>query len=362
MAEPEDQSERTEAPTPRRLEKAREEGQVPSSREVHTLLLFATATLLLAVAGSPAAALLRELAWASFGHVDAVSPESDAIREALLSMLRPTALLLIVPLLSLALAAILASALQNAIVWNATALQPKAERISPLAGARRLFSLRTLVEFAKSLAKLAVAVSAAAIALYPAIDLIRASPEIAPEPFASLLHRLILRLAVAICLAVAILAALDYAWQRADFMRRMRMSRRDIREELKETEGDPLVRQRLRAIRMERARRRMMAEVPKATVVVTNPVHYAVALRYRQGHDLAPQVVAKGTDLMAQRIRDLARAHGVPVIEDPPLARLLYATAELGRPIPPAHYEAVARVIALVLRLGQPRSAPEGSA
>ncbi len=361
MAEHEDQSERTEEPTPRRLEKAREEGQVPSSREVHTLLLLATGTLLFAVAGSPAGALLRGLARASFERIASVGAGSDAILEGLLPMLLPATLLVLVPLASLALAAVLASALQHAIVWNATALQPKAERVSPLAGARRLFSLRTLVEFAKGLVKLAVAAAAAAIALHPELDVVRASPEIPPEGLASLLRSLVLRLAMAVCVAVALIAALDYAWQRADFLRRMRMSRRDIREEHKETEGDPLVRQRLRAIRMERARRRMMAEVPKATVVVTNPVHYAVALRYRQGRDAVPEVVAKGADLLALRIRELARAHGVPVVEDPPLARVLYATVEPGRPIPPAQYEAVARVIAFVLRLGRARTAPEGS-
>lgn len=353
MAEQREDAERTEEPTPRRLQKAREEGQVASSREVHTLFVLTAATLLLFAGGAPAAGLIGRILEASFARVAEVGAGAGAAVLPGIRELAPAALLVFLPPACLALAAVLASAVQNAIVWTGRTIAPQLSRISPLAGARRLFSRRTLVELGKNLAKLAVAALAAGVAVWPDLDLLAATPALEPAAFAARLAALVLRLFVAVCVAVVLIAILDYAFQRAEHVRQLRMSRRDIREEHRETEGDPLVRQRLRAIRMERARRRMMAEVPKSTVVVTNPVHFAVALRYRQGRDAVPEVVAKGADLLARRIRELARAHGVPIVEDPPLARLLYAGADVGKPIPPAHYEAVARVIALVLRLGQ---------
>lgn len=359
MAEHEEQGERTEEPTPRRLEKAREEGQVASSREVHNLFLLGVATLLLATAGQPAGRAVADLMRRMFLQVADVGGDGT-VAASLLPLLLPALLIILVPALGFAVAAVLASAVQNAIVWNTKTLAGGLSRLSPVAGARRLLSLRTLIEFGKSVAKLAIATGAAVIALYPELGRVRTSPELAPEQFGRSVHVLTLRLLIAVCVAVALVAAVDYVYQRHDFLKRMRMSRRDIREEHKESEGDPLIRQRLRAIRMERARRRMMAEVPKSTVVVTNPTHYAVALRYRQGKDAVPEVVAKGVDAMASRIRELARAHGVPIVEDPPLARILYATVELGKPIPPAQYEAVARVIAFVMRLGRTSPRQDG--
>ncbi|GBD43171.1 Flagellar biosynthetic protein FlhB [bacterium HR40] len=353
MAEHEEPSERTEQPTPRRLEKAREQGQIASSREVSTLFVLTAATLLLATAGPTAAELLAAVMRASFTRVAELGGEEDAVA-ALLPSLFPAGLLVLVPAAAFAIAALLAAAAQNAIVWTPHHLAPKLSRLSPLEGARRLLSRRNAAEFAKSLLKLVAAVSVATTILWPEIPTLRASSEFEIMVLARKLDEIVFKLLIAICAVSAIIAGLDYAFQRFDLLRRLRMSRRDIREELKETEGDPLIRQRLRAIRMERARRRMMAEVPKATVVVTNPTHYAVALRYRQSEDAVPQVVAKGVDRMAERIRDLARAHGVPVIENPPLARILYATVEPGKPIRPEQYEAVARVIALVMRLGRP--------
>ena len=165
---------------------------------------------------------------------------------------------------------------------------------------------------------------------------------------------------VAACLALV--AGLDFAYQRLEFLKQMRMSRRDIQDEHKQSDGDPMIKQRLRQLRMEKARRRMMAEVPGATVIVTNPTHYSIALRYVAGETPAPKVVAKGTDELALRIRAVARAHDVPVIESPPLARVLYRSVELGALVPPEHYQAVAEIIGHVLRLRPAaRDIPDGT-
>ena len=163
------------------------------------------------------------------------------------------------------------------------------------------------------------------------------------------------RLLLAIAAVLAVVAVLDWLHQRQRFMGEMRMSRHDLRDEHKQTEGDPVIKQRLRALRQSRARRRMMAEVPKATVVVTNPTHVAVALRYDAVARTAPTVVAKGADLVARRIRETAAAHAVPIVEIPPLARALHAAVEIGQTIPEAHYQAVAQVIGHILRLRRPR-------
>jgi flagellar biosynthetic protein FlhB len=160
-------------------------------------------------------------------------------------------------------------------------------------------------------------------------------------------------LALASCAAV--LAAVDYVFTRQSYMQRMRMSRREIKEELRQSDGDPMVKAKLRQIRNERARRRMLQNVPNASVVITNPTHYAVALRYEQGETPAPVCLALGVDAVAQRIRDVAEEHNVPIVEDPPLARALFATAEIDQPIPREHYEAVAKVIGFVMRLARRR-------
>jgi flagellar biosynthetic protein FlhB len=175
-------------------------------------------------------------------------------------------------------------------------------------------------------------------------------------------YKLILRLLFGVLAVVTVLALFDYAYQRFAFMRSMRMSKQEVKEENKQAEGDPVIRARLRAIRMNRARKRMMAAVPKASVVITNPTHYAVALQYDMGDSGAPKVVAKGADLVAMKIREIAAEHDVPIVENPPLARALYAGVEIDREIPPEHYKAVAEIISYVFRLkGKLRPQPSAA-
>jgi flagellar biosynthetic protein FlhB len=236
-------------------------------------------------------------------------------------------------------------------MWTPKALTPKPERISPLAGVKRLLSAQTLAELVRSLVKLAL-VGWLVLALgRAAAGPILGAVELSVAGFLALLVDLGWRLFLALAVGTAVLAALDFLWQWHSLRSQLRMSRREIVEEHKHTEGDPLIKQRLRGLRLARARRRMLAEVPKATVVITNPTHFAVALRYDPQTAPVPVLIAKGTDRVAARIREAALAHGVPLVENPPLARLLHATVELGRAIPKAHYEAVAEVIGYVLRL-----------
>lgn len=321
-----------------------------------TLLLLAAAAAF-AFAGAPQAArTLATVGAALLREAHAVPADGAGLPRLGWSLLAALGLPLLLPLLLFLAAPVLAAVLQNAVVWTAEPLQPKLERISPLAGAQRLFSLRTLVELAKSVAKLALVATALVWLLRPELQRILTAGALAPAPLAALMAELAGRCLVGLAVTALLLAIVDYGHQHFEFMRRMRMSRQELLDELKQSDGDPHVRQRRRAIRLERARRRMMADVPRATVIVTNPTHYAVALRYRAGETAAPEVLAKGLDLLALRIRKIATGHGIPVIENPPLARALHAACEPGDLIPPAHYQAVAEIISYVLRLGERRA------
>jgi flagellar biosynthetic protein FlhB len=358
MAEDPDDGQKTEEPSQRRLDEARSKGQVASSREVNHALMLGAGALLIGVlgpgvAGDVAAALRRLLEQAHQTRLSAAELESGLI--ALLAQLGgallPAALLLVG-------AAIAGGLLQHGLIFSAAPLAPKFERLSPVAGVRRLFSLRSLIEFGKGVAKITLVGAAAVALLWPAGAKIARAAELDLGPLLGLVRDLALRLLAGAALLVGLIALPDLLYQRFEHRKRLRMSRRDLHDEFKQTEGDPTIKARLRNLRLERARRRMMAEVPKATVVVTNPTHIAIALRYDGAAMSAPTVVAKGLGGLAERIRAVARTHAVPVVRNAPLARALHAGVELGAEVPPAHYRAVAEVIGYVMRLRAGQHAP----
>lgn len=355
MAEETDQSQKTEAPSQKRLDDARERGQLVASREVTTLLFFGVAALLWTTVAAPSGIKLAALGKTLLAEAHLLRVDSSGLTPLALAVLAETGWALALPALALLAVPVLAAALQNAVVWTSEPLQPKFERVSPMAGAKRLFAARSAVEFLKNLIKIGMAGGALAYLLWPERQAMIASAALEPGPLLAYLGEILLRMLMVLALLTAILAVADYGWQWFDFMQQMRMSREEVREEHKESDGNPEIKQRIRMLRMERSRRRMMADVPKATVVIANPTHFAVALRYVAGETPAPQVVAKGVDALALRIRGLAEKHGVPVIENPPLARTLHAACELGELVPPKHYQAVAEVISYVLRLNETR-------
>lgn len=357
MAEEQDDAQKTEAPSQRRLEEARAKGQLVVSREVATLLLFGAATLLAMSAAPGAAHSLARVGRAFLADAHRISTDGAGLTQLGFALLVELGWPLLLPFLALLAAPVAAAVLQNAVVWTAQPLQPKLERISPLAGFKRLFSARSLFELGKSLLKLCLVAAALAYLLWPELPRVVAASELAPALLLAYLVDLVTRTLMVLALAAAVVAAADYAHQHVDFMRQMRMSRQELLDELKQSDGDPHIKQRLRAIRLQRARRRMIADVPRATVVLTNPTHVAVALRYVAGETVAPEVLAKGVDSLALKIRKIAAENGIPVIETPPLARALHAACEVGDTIPVAHYQAVAEIISYVLRLGEARPA-----
>jgi flagellar biosynthetic protein FlhB len=260
---------------------------------------------------------------------------------------------LAIPILLLALGAIIGNMIQHRLVWSAEGLKPKFSKVSPLAGMKRLFSKQALINFAKGLVKLAIVGSVLFALLWPERERLEAMIVFDPGMLLGFTHAYSLKLFGSVAAIMAIVAAIDYLLQYRQWFEKQKMSLRDLKEEFKDTDGDPKIKGRIRQIRYQRAKQRMMAAVPTATVVITNPTHFAVALRYERGMN-APLCVAKGVDAVALKIREVAGKHSVPIIENPPLARVLHATVEVDQEIPAEHYQAVAEVIGYVMRLSQP--------
>jgi len=350
MADEQESAQKTEEPTQKRLQDAREKGQVANSREINNFFILGTATLVFLAAAPALTGHLARSLTPFLERAGTLPADPQALADSLLRALLDAGLFLSVPLGVMVVAAIGASAVQNTIVVSVEPLRPKLDKISPVAGIKRLFSLKSLVEFLKNLFKITAAGAIAGAVLWPERLPVIVSGRLPLSVAGGYLGDLLLWLLAALSMATALLAGFDLAYQRFDHRQRMRMSRRDIEDEQKQTEGDPKIKQRLRAIRLERSRRRMMAEVPKATVIITNPTHFAVALRYDRDSMPAPEVVAKGVDHLALKIREIAKAHHVPIVENPPLARALHQSVELGQFIPEQHFKAVAEVIGFVMQ------------
>lgn len=350
-----DDSAKTEEPTSRRLEQGRERGQIAVSQDLNVWAGLAAASLAVAVFVPNAARSLTRQLTHFIQSPEAIRLDVETAPTGLADAIFATALTIAPILLFLAIAVIAVGVGQSGLIWASDRIEPKLERLSPLQGAKRLLGPSALVEFVKGALKV---VAVGLVVTYVALPEIHDLDVLPDVPLGGLLVRiehLMIVLLAATAGVMAGIAGLDYLYQRFKFVREMRMSRQEIRDEYKDTEGDPHIKARIRRIRTERARKRMMAAVPKASVVITNPTHFAVALSYDMQTMPAPKLVAKGADLIAQRIRALAVEHGVPVVENPPLARTLFAAVEIDQEVPPQHYQAVAEIIGYVLRLGQRR-------
>ena len=346
-----DKSQKTEEPTPKRLEESLRKGQVAQSREINHWFMILTGALLVLMVFPYTMSALKQTFRKFIEMPHAMPVDFAHLRETLGGLMTDVGLALLVPLILLVAAAATSNLVQHGLIFAPERLQPKLERISLISGFKRMFSMKSVAEFVKGILKIAVVASVAMMLMIPEFDGIERVITYATSDTLSLVHGLIVRLLIGVVSVVTVIAAIDFAYQRFEHMKNMRMSRQEIKDEMKQTEGDPIVRQRLRQIRQERARQRMMAEVPDASVVVTNPTHYAVALKYELNVMHAPVLVAKGMDSMALRIREVAEENRVPIIENPPVARALYAGVELDEEVPEEHYKAVAEIITYVLKL-----------
>jgi flagellar biosynthetic protein FlhB len=350
MAEESDQ-ERTEAPSPQRLEKAREEGQVPQSRELATFVVLMTSGAALWMMASGLAQTLSKIVRGGLQFEPAIARDSAYVMTQLSDQFT-TAALALAPFLGLVVVAALASPLLlRGWLFSTKAIMPDFKRLNPLSGIQRMFSTQGLVELVKSLAKVGLLGAVAVWLIWSNLDAIFAlgmeEPNGAIQHMGDLIGKVFL-LASGAMIFIVVLALPYQLWS---YFNKLKMSKEELRQEAKESEGDPHIKARIRAQQREAARRRMMSEVPTADVVVTNPTHYAVALKYSEGKMRAPRVVAKGADAVAARIRELAAENRVPLLEAPPLARALFRHTELGDEIPATLYAAVAEVLAYVFQL-----------
>jgi flagellar biosynthetic protein FlhB len=344
-------AERTEQATAKRRADARKKGQVARSREVPTVMVLLTGLVVLFFWGSAMYRHLSLLLARLFGQVGTLALDPVSFQNLAWEIFAALGVILAPILLGVTAAAALSNYLQVGSLFSWEAVQPDFGKINPVKGFGRLFSRQAAAELVKSIFKFAI-IGWVAYATIRAewAQIVSLWNQEAGQIF-RYVGQVSFHLFLKTVLVMAALAVLDYAFQRWSYEKSLRMTRREVQDEFKQTEGDPLIKSRIRSIQRELARRRMMAEVPKADVIITNPTHLAVALQYRYKDMSAPKVIAKGAELVAQKIKETAKAHGVPLVENKPLAQTLYRNVDLGQPIPSSLYQVVADILAYVYRL-----------
>ena len=350
MAEGENDSDRSEDPSAKRLEEALQRGDVVKSQEVSTWFVIGGGALMLSAFSGQMSGGLTTTLRGLIANASQIPVDGMGLVSVLGRIEREVLGALALPLAVLVLAAIAGNMIQHRMVWSIEPLKPKLSKISPLAGLKRLFSSQALANFVKGLIKLVVIGSIMLALLWPQRDRLEGLVQTDILGTLTITRSLALDVLVAVVAALFLVAAADYLFQYRQWFERQKMSVREMKEEFKQTEGDPMVKGKIRQLRQARMRRRMMAAVPKASVIITNPTHYAIALQYERGMD-APICLAKGIDAVALKIREVAGEHGIPIVENPPLARALHATVEIDEQIPAEHYKAVAEVIGYVMKL-----------
>lgn len=345
-----DDSEKTEEPTQRKLEEARKKGDVVKSHEVSAWFVMLGGAIAVALMAPSTASSLMGSLKIFLAQPDAIPVDADHIRHIWVNIGRDAFGAVLAPLTLLVGAALLGQLIQNIPNFSTENMTPKLSKISPKEGLKRLFGAKSVMNLTKGVVKLSMVATVSFLLVWPERGRLALMMTWDVRQLLPLVQVLALKMFAGVIAVMTVVAALDYLFERMQWMKKQRMSVQEVKDEYKQMEGDPTVKAKLRQIRVERGRKRMMAAVPSATVIITNPTHYAVALKYEQGMG-APIVVAKGVDTVAFKIREVGQANDVPVIENPPLARALHATVEIDREIQPEHYKAVAEVIGYVMRL-----------
>ena len=344
--------ERTEQATPKKKQEARKKGQVAQSKEISSVMILMVSSAFFYFAGSWMFWNLSELITGVYQNIDNLrfndvaeaSAFSVEILYKLLSVLLPF-------LLPIAIAGFVANILQVGFKISSEAVAPKLSRLNPISGMKRFISLKSLVELGKSILKIIFIGSIAYILVKSDM---KAFPALIHQEVGQILvfiSRISLKICFFVCLAMLVLAVLDYIYQRWQHEKDLKMTKQEVKDEQRQTYGDPKIKARIRGVQMEMARRRMMEAIPEADVVITNPTHLAIALRFDAQEMIAPRVLAKGAGFVAQRIREIAEENKIPIIEEKPLAQGLYKMVEIGDYIPAELYRAVAEVLAYVYRL-----------
>jgi flagellar biosynthetic protein FlhB len=353
MSDTSDADARTEEPTARKLERARERGDVPKTQDLGQVASLAAVASVVAVAGGMLVRNLADKLIPFLSRAGDMTVRGDGGSQVAHMALMAGAPILVAVMAAAALAGVAGNLVQTGFLITPERLKPDFGKLNPMSGFKRVFGLDGLIHFAKSLVKVAATVAIAWWVLKPHVAALLNLAELEPSAMLPFMMDILKRLVFAILGLMVLVAGADWFLQRQRFMARMRMTKEELKEDYRQSEGDPHVKAKQKQKRAEAARRRMMQAVPTATVVIANPTHFAVALKYEQGENAAPICVAKGVDSIALKIREIAEEAGVPVVEDPPLARALYAAVEIDDMIPQAHYEAVAKIIGFILNAGR---------
>ncbi len=343
--------ERTEKATPKRIRDAREKGQVVSSREVPSACVLLGAMGAMFFAGAWMTEKIQEVMrifWGNSGQLH-LSPES--MQNVLLNLSADFFLILLPVFFAVLVTGVAANVIQVGFTLSPEVLIPKLSKINPLNGIKRLLSIRSLADVVKALFKIGCLGGLGYAALRDQIGHIPELIQLQLPDILNYIWRISFRICLYTVLAMIFLAVADYVFQKWQFEKDQRMTKQETKEEMKQSEGDPKIKSRIRAIQMEMSRKRMMAAIPGAAVVITNPTHLAVALKYETGEMVAPRVVAKGQGFIALRIREIAAENHVPIVENKPLAQTLYKAVEIGKDIPVELYRAVAEILAFVYRM-----------
>ncbi len=351
MADEPDESQKTEEPTPKRLRDAEEKGQVVQSQEVKTLIMLAVMALVIGGFGVFISRSILDILHSYVSKIHLMSTDQVGAMESLIPVIWNVFLVMLVPFGSFLVAALAGNMIQHKTTFTFDKLKPSLNKLSPASNVKKWAPGKMAVEFGKLMGKLIAVGSVVVLIVYPERERLDTLMLLSIVDLLDLVHTMAIKLLIGVLIVMAIIAAIDFSFQTYQHHKKLRMTKQEVKDERKQTDGDPKVKGRLRAIRFERHRQRMMAAVPNADVVITNPTHYAVALEYKHGEMDVPRLVAKGMDQIALKIREIATENGVPIVENPPLARALHASVEIEEEVPPEHYKAVAEVISYVMKL-----------
>ncbi|OYU50596.1 MAG: flagellar biosynthesis protein FlhB [Rhizobiales bacterium PAR1] len=354
MSEDSDQEDKTEDASERKIEQAIERGEVPKSMEAATFFSLAAGTLALMITGTIGLSEFVGSMRGFLGNSHQVQVDSHGMMAVAQFSAEKIAMIVGVPFLFAIIAGIASGLVMHRPLWTVEPMMPKLNRISIMSGYKRIFGKEAFVQFAKSFVKFLIVAILIVAVLWPERARLDQLVRLDPIKILDVGWALTLKLLGGVLAIFAFVAAIDVIYQRFTWMQRLKMTREEMKKEFKETEGSPEIKARIRKLRAEMLRQRMMQQVPKASVIITNPTHYSVALRYEAGMN-APILLAKGVDSLAMRIREVAGEHEIPIIENVALARALYARVEIDQEIPEEHYKAVAEVIGYVMRLRRGR-------
>ncbi len=346
-----DDSQKTEDPTPRKLEEAKKRGEVVHSKEVNNWVILLAATIFTITAAPNMLVEVKDLFKNFMAQSHSYPTDKIGLSLVIKDLFTSAGMIVVVPILFVALAGALSAFAQTGPLFTIDPIKPNISKLSLVKGFERLFSARSVMEFVKGIIKITLVSVAVIFTTIPYFESVEhfVGQEIGPALME--MHFILIKMLVAILSVLFFLAVMDYIFQRHEYMKKMKMSLQEIKDEYKQTEGDPMVKGKLRQLREQKARQRMMQSVPEADVVITNPTHYAIALKYDMQAMQAPIMLAKGTDDLAGRIKELAKEHDIPIVENAPLARALFDSMEIEEVIPAEHFQAVAEIISYVFKL-----------